>query len=186
MNRRKAMQTIVTGLALLNPLVFTFAQRREDTEPTTYSVRFFSTHEIQLIAQMGDIILPTTDTPSAKDLLVHQFIDLYMADCASEKEQKRLKAGLVYTNQKAHTLFSTAFMTCSKAQQQQVLEQIEQDHDNKLDQADFFQSFKQLTITGYFTSEEGATKAVNYDPLPGVYNSCIKTDANTKAWFTRW
>jgi len=39
----------------------------------------------------------------------------------------------------------------------------------KEDPNHYFQSFKQLTIIGYFTSKEGRTGATRYEPVPGKY-----------------
>ena len=44
------------------------------------------------------------------------------------------------------------------------------------------QVLKELTLHGYFTSEIGATKALNYDPIPGVWIPDLPIDENTKAW----
>ena len=37
----------------------------------------------------------------------------------------------------------------------------------------YFMMMKQLTLLGYFTSKEGMTKAVNYQPVPGRFDGCI-------------
>ena len=49
-------------------------------------------------------------------------------------------------------------------------------------QPQFFQLLKELTLHGYFTSEIGATQALNYDPVPGVWIPDLPIDENTKAW----
>ena len=46
----------------------------------------------------------------------------------------------------------------------------------------FFQRMKELTVTGYFTSEIGATKALEYLPIPGKFEGCIPLKPNQKAW----
>ena len=46
----------------------------------------------------------------------------------------------------------------------------------------FFQRMKELTVTGYFTSEIGATKALEYLPIPGKFQGCIPLKPNQKAW----
>ena len=37
----------------------------------------------------------------------------------------------------------------------------------------YFALMKQLTLLGYFTSKEGMTKALRYNPVPGRYEGCI-------------
>ncbi|HAK76772.1 MAG TPA: twin-arginine translocation pathway signal, partial [Runella sp.] len=41
---------------------------------------------------------------------------------------------------------------------------------------------KELTVTGYFTSEIGATKALEYLPIPGRFEGCVPLKPGQKAW----
>jgi hypothetical protein len=45
-------------------------------------------------------------------------------------------------------------------------------------------SLKDLTVTGYFTSEPGATLALRYDPMPGAYRGCVPLREIGRAWAT--
>ena len=36
----------------------------------------------------------------------------------------------------------------------------------------FFAKMKELTLTGYFTSEKVGKEVLNYDPIPGDYKGC--------------
>ena len=46
----------------------------------------------------------------------------------------------------------------------------------------FYKMVKELTITGYCTSEEGATKLLKYLPVPGEYKPCIPLSEVGGAW----
>jgi hypothetical protein len=46
----------------------------------------------------------------------------------------------------------------------------------------FFKLVKELTLLGYFTSEPGATLALDYVPVPGRYDGCIDLKPGQKAW----
>ncbi|MDO5972341.1 gluconate 2-dehydrogenase subunit 3 family protein [Flavivirga aquimarina] len=48
----------------------------------------------------------------------------------------------------------------------------------------FLLSVKYYTLFGYFTSEKVGEEVLAYDPIPGVYNSCISVEeaTNGKAW----
>jgi hypothetical protein len=37
-------------------------------------------------------------------------------------------------------------------------------------------------LLGYFTSEQGATKALRYDPVPGTYRGSVPLAAGDRAW----
>ena len=46
----------------------------------------------------------------------------------------------------------------------------------------FFFMIKELTTTGYFTSEIGATQALEYLPIPGKFDGCMPLSPNQKTW----
>jgi hypothetical protein len=46
----------------------------------------------------------------------------------------------------------------------------------------YFQQLKQLAIFGYFTSQEGRTKALRYVPVPGKYEGVIEYKKGEKAF----
>lgn len=46
----------------------------------------------------------------------------------------------------------------------------------------FYFTMKDLTMLGYFTSEPGATQALEYVPVPGRYEGCIDLKPGQKAW----
>jgi hypothetical protein len=41
---------------------------------------------------------------------------------------------------------------------------------------------RDLTLFGYFTSEIGATQALNYVAIPGRYEECTTLEKGQKAW----
>jgi hypothetical protein len=46
----------------------------------------------------------------------------------------------------------------------------------------YFTMMKELTLTGFFTSEVGATKALRYVAIPGRYEGCVPYAKGDKAW----
>ena len=46
----------------------------------------------------------------------------------------------------------------------------------------FFNEMRQLTVTGYFTSEIGATQALEYLPIPGVFHGDVPMESGQKTW----
>ena len=62
-------------------------------------------------------------------------------------------------------------------------------HLKKIDEAAFhndvnqawFRIVKKLTLIGYFTSQEGMTKALNYVKIPGDYKACVPYKKGDKA-----
>jgi hypothetical protein len=56
---------------------------------------------------------------------------------------------------------------------------------NKLFGLGFFSILKELTVECFFTSEIGATNALNYDYIPGKYIGCLNIPSNQKSWATQ-
>lgn len=52
----------------------------------------------------------------------------------------------------------------------------------KISGTPFWRLMKELTMFGYFTSEQGATKALDYVPIPGRYDGCIPLKPGQKAY----
>jgi outer membrane murein-binding lipoprotein Lpp len=46
----------------------------------------------------------------------------------------------------------------------------------------FFRMLKEMTISGYFLSEVGATEVLQYEHVPGMYNGCMPLSEVGKAW----
>lgn len=46
----------------------------------------------------------------------------------------------------------------------------------------FFAIIRDLTLLGYFTSEDGATKAYAYVEIPGRYDGCVDLKPGQKVW----
>ena len=46
----------------------------------------------------------------------------------------------------------------------------------------YFTMMKELTLTGFFTSEVGATKALRYVAIPGRFEGCVPYKKGDKAW----
>ncbi|MFZ5999973.1 MAG: gluconate 2-dehydrogenase subunit 3 family protein, partial [Bacteroidota bacterium] len=43
---------------------------------------------------------------------------------------------------------------------------------------------KELTVSGFFTSEVGATQVLQYAPVPGAYHGCVPLAEVGKTWAT--
>lgn len=129
-----------------------------------------------LLAEAAEVIIPTTATPGAKEAGVEKFITRVVADCYEKKEQDEFYASLSRLDQKARDQFGGGFVSATAAQKKQVMEELAQN-----DKA-FFQQLKSLTVTGYFTSEAGATQALDYLPVPGRFDGSYPLKPEQKTW----
>ncbi len=78
---------------------------------------------------------------------------------------------------------SSRRLTITHEQQAELLTAIEKKESgfNAIDK-DFFSFFKSLTLTGYYTSEVGATKELAYLAIPGGYKGNFPFSKIGKAW----
>ena len=129
---------------------------------------FFTDDEFQLIEGISDSLLPTTSTPGALDAKVPYFIDLVVKNCMNNNDQQLIKKGLQQMNGS-----SPKFSSLTTKEKLDAVKKIDEAafKDNS-DQA-WFKILKKLALIGYFTSQEGMTKALNYVKVPGDYKACI-------------
>ncbi|MHA8065883.1 gluconate 2-dehydrogenase subunit 3 family protein [Aquirufa sp. ROCK2-A2] len=146
----------------------------------------FTAEQESLIAEVADVIIPTTSTPGAKAAKVEQFIVRVVRDCYTKADQEIFYAGLSKLDSDCKTKFGTGFASASTTQKKDALttSMLEADLARKKvkGQATFFFMIKELTTTGYFTSEIGATKALEYLSIPGKFDGCMPLTAGQKTW----
>jgi hypothetical protein len=162
-----------------------------------------------LLAELAEVIIPKTDTPGAKEAGVGPFIEMMLKDCYSEVQQKHFMDGLSKVEEESKklggsfvslaaekkiqlmTIMRDAAKTESenqvkKAKQVDTESGLTKEDQKKKDEVEvpvpFFNLLKELTTFGYFTSEPGATLALNHVPIPGKYEGCIKITPETKAY----
>jgi hypothetical protein len=129
-----------------------------------------------LLAEVADIIIPTTDTPGAKAAGVEEFIIRLMRDCYELEDQKSFYARLAKIDEASRKAHSKGFVDLRVKQRNAIIEDA-----TKTNKA-FFKQMKQLTVTGYFTSEIGATQALEYLPIPGSFLGDVAMRTGQKAW----
>ncbi|MEZ4902790.1 MAG: gluconate 2-dehydrogenase subunit 3 family protein [Spirosomataceae bacterium] len=128
------------------------------------------------MAELADVIIPTTSTPGAKAAGVEKFIVRVMRDCYPKAEQEKFYAGLTQLNTDSKNKFSKSFVELSDVQKNEMVKA------TTVSNKSFFMRMKELTVTGYFTSEIGATKALEYVAIPGRFEGCVPLKPGQKTW----
>lgn len=182
MERREAIKWVASlfGGTLIGAEAF-LAGCTSDSEIT-----FFSSEEMNLLDEIGETILPeTSKSPGAKAAKIADFVQKIVRDCYSSEEQDIFKSGLKKVEELADQRFKNSFLKLSDSQRLEILNGFDEDSKakNENDSPHFFTLMKQLTIWGYFTSEIGATKALRYDPIPGIYEGCLDLKPGQPAWY---
>ena len=91
-------------------------------KPAVYRPVFFNAHEYGLIGRLTDLIIPSDDTPGAREAGVSEFIDL-MASRDPEL-QRDFRTGLNWLNTRTQKTWGKAFLLLSPFQQTDLLESL--------------------------------------------------------------
>jgi Gluconate 2-dehydrogenase subunit 3 len=205
MDRREAMLRVaaLTGLTLSAPLLSGLLVSCDSKTKTSEEkvTRVVSGKHRTMVEEIAERIIPKTSTPGAKDAKVPEFILLTLADCYPVADQDNFFKGLDQLDADAKKKYNNSFLDLKAAEQTALLVETEKafaerrakNHQaeeeakktgikHETPRPEFFQVMKELTITGFFTSEAGATQALAYVQVPGSYQACTDMKPNQKAW----
>jgi len=175
MNRREVLLLLAGTAALPDQLFAIGCAVHKRVRAGT--LRALDPHQNETVATIAELIIPKTDTPGAREAGVPAFIDVMLADWGDDDQRKVFTAGLANLDERSRALFGKDFIACSPIQQTQILTDLDAElarlRDTKADMSkNFFQGMKWLTLTGYYTSEIGATSELHYRVVPGRYEPC--------------
>ncbi len=179
MNRREVL-LLLTGTGAIPDQLLAIG-RTVHKRARVGTLRALNAHQNETVATIAELIIPKTDTPGAREAGVPAFIDVMLADWAGDDQRQMFTAGLANVDERSRALFGKEFVACSEAQQTQILTDLDAElarlRDTKSDASkNFFQAMKWLTLTGYYTSEVGATSELHYRVVPGRYEPCYPLD----------
>ncbi len=148
----------------------------------------------KLVATLTDIIIPKTDSPSASESHVHEFVIKMIMECSDSKTQNNFLDGLANVEKESQLMFNKSLQDCSIDEKHVLIQRLaDQDKyssvligkiNKRIFGKSFFMSLKEYTVIGYFTSEQGATQALRYSLVPSAYETCKSYQPNEKAWAT--
>ena len=175
MNRRELLKMVAaaTGGVVIGGEFFLAGCKNPDAGIGTSNT--FTESDIAFLDEVAETIFPKTSTPGAKDAKVGQYMTVFVNDCYDQQQQDAFHAGMKSLNDACKKMHGHDFMNAEPAHRKELLVALDkeradyQKNKKKEDPSHYFQYFKQLTITGYFTSKEGRTGATRYEPVPGKY-----------------
>jgi hypothetical protein len=139
--------------------------------------------QLELVKVLGELIIPTTDTPGAIAADVHTFIHYQLAYCFNQSEQQNILNGLATIDEHARQRHKKIFIALDSDAQIQLLQDMEAARKGFTEaHRQFFKQFKSLVMFGYYTSEIGATRELAYLAIPGGYRGDFKFSEVGKAW----
>ncbi len=149
--------------------------QRGQAPPDHYKPIFFSQPQFSMIECLAEMIIPTDNTPGAKEAGVAEFIDFMVANRvpvtmhyrfrttqatlrAGSEVQVEFVAGLDWLNARTKSGFGSEFLNCSTEQQNATLEELAYKSKYKPGTESgrqFFNLMRDYTVVGYYTTKIG-------------------------------
>ena len=138
---------------------------------------FFSPTEMAQLAVLCNLILPADEkSGSAVDAEVPDFIEFMVKDIP--EYQLPLRGGLMWLNHESSSRFDLSFVDAQEAQQKEILDDIayplkegEEENHPMAYGIEFFNLIRNLTLTGFYTSEMGVLKDLEFKGnIPNIWD----------------
>ena len=186
MDRRKSLKLIVTGAvavpavlagcktddkknvdAKVNEPVFNLDRSPDELKHEKELLaqeKFFTDHEMATITILANIIIPKDEiSGSASDAKVPDFIEFIVKDMPTH--QVPMKGGLKWLDMQCLKRYEKTFKDCTQQQQIELVDQIAYPKKATPEMSQgvqFFRLMRDLTASGFYTSEIGV-KDLGYD-----------------------
>jgi len=118
-------------------------------------------------------LIPTTDSPGARETGASLFIFKMLDDCSSKPDRDTFFKGLRQLDDASRKMNGATFVEATGAQREALLTAI---GDKKIpgDELNFFYSTaRKLTILSYSSSPYFLTKVQVYELVPGRWHGCV-------------
>lgn len=187
-SRREALRQIsalLGGAALVSGSSLLLAA---DVDVSQSSTALFTTEELAWLNEVAETILPETGTPGAKAAGVGTYIAVMVTDVYEPSDQEVFREGMKSLEAMCQSDFGTGFMGASADQRLDLLQRLDQEQVDYMrsrgedEPSHYFRMIKELTLTGYFTSEIGMTQAQRYLETPSRWDPCVPHKAGETSW----
>jgi hypothetical protein len=135
--------------------------------------RFFSPAQYAVLSEYAEIVIPRTTTPGAKDAGVPQSMDALMRNWASEERKVQFRALI-------EKIGGSGFMKLKPADRIEFARRFDAEQLAAWEPS--YVKFKELLLTTYYLSEEGATKELRYELIPGKFEGFNELAPDAPAW----
>jgi hypothetical protein len=127
----------------------------------------------KLLEELTATLIPTTDTPGAREVSAHLFVLKMLDDCSSPDDRKRFLKGMQLFDDAARSAAGKSFSAADATARQHLLATIDGDKDAGSDLHFFYSTTKKLTILAYSSSSWFLTKVQVYELVPGRWHGCV-------------
>jgi hypothetical protein len=188
MNRRDALR--YTGLALgyattAGSLAAMMQSCQADVASDGWTPSTLSQDQVDLVAELAETLLPATDTPGAKDVFVHRYIDEYITGFLNEENRSQTMTAMASLESYLNEAGASNFVSLSADERNEVLSALNKaalSAESPDEVQGAYLQLKRLVIDTYFTSEKIGEEVLAYVPIPGPFQSCIPYEEVGKVW----
>lgn len=151
--------------------------------PQPGKLNFYTADEYQFIGILANLIIPDTDTLGALSIGVPKMMDTLHSEWASSKSKVKHNQDIAQVAKALDSVLGDSYLTASADKQLETL--------TKFDQLAFstnpkgawsYRSIKSLIARFYYLSEEGATKELRYELVPGRWEACVPFEKIGRTW----
>jgi gluconate 2-dehydrogenase gamma chain len=161
----KDKDVILTGLNRMK-------EELENEKMLNAELPFFTLEEMTTITILGDIIIPRDAVSgSASDAKVPEFISFIVKDMP--EHQTPMRGGLRWLDMQCLKRYEKAFKDCDQKQQMEMVDEIAWPKKAKPEMRQgvaFFNLMRNLTATGFYTSEMGVKDVGYIGNIPNQWN----------------
>jgi hypothetical protein len=171
MQRRELLRRAawLLGGAVSAPAALAILQGCSAREPggaAAATLKLLTPAQLELVAEIAEIMIPRTETSGARDAGVPAFIDEVLAAVYVTADQERFIAGLEE--------FEKPFQAQPAAERPAFVKQsLESALEANASPKAFILTVRELTLLGYFSSKVGILDNMEYVPVPAAFHGCV-------------
>lgn len=185
-NRRHLLELLisVSGAGTAAILLSSCSDNRNEVMADTTSL--FTRDQLETLRHICMQTIPATDTPGAADVNCHQFIDRQLKIVFTELDQQSSMILLDKIRSVSDLYGAAVFERLHPDKQLLLLEDLEASKGPFVaSDVVVFKLLKGLIVFGYYTSEQGATKELNYLATPDGFKGSVPLAQVNRAYSSK-
>jgi phage-related holin len=153
------------------------------TNTTSTTTSFYTAKEFELISRVADLIIPATETKGALGVGVPSLMDRLYSEWANANSQQTHRNHVEVLSKALDKLAKGDFLSLKEKQQTLALQNLDSiAFSDNAGELWAYREIKNTVARFYYLSEEGATKELRYEPVPGRWDGCIDMADVGKTW----
>jgi len=186
MNRRDLLRDLGLAAAAMPLMASAFCAQGATLERVNSSAAFVLPKPTRrVVGVIADLIIPQTDTAAASGAGVIEFIELMLGEWFSPDERAEFLEGLGSLDRLSREQCGAGFLSAGVDNQTKLLILLEnqalQADSGSLDPKSLIARIKLLVVTGYYTSEVGASVELDNTMIFQSYEGCVTIGPNDRA-----